>query len=206
MVQMGPYVWAADFPTASDFFGPVLTCQSFCGDPANTLSVAEYCNPPEQGFHVPHVRQGRGPGALSTPGTTVPARPRLYHAAAAGRLTTAGPCHPGTTTRPGMLFSQGISKGSLAFAPPAIPLTCNPRTERGPLGYTPGFIPGRAGPGRACQRGDRPQAPARDHAIAISDLPHRTHSPRAVSRRNTARKYSNVPAQPPAPTTGSTRS
>ena len=42
---MGPYVWAADFPTASDFFGPVLTCQSFYSDPANTLNVAEYCNP-----------------------------------------------------------------------------------------------------------------------------------------------------------------
>jgi len=44
-VQMGPYVWAADFPTASDFFGPILSCQSFYGDPANTLNVAEYCNP-----------------------------------------------------------------------------------------------------------------------------------------------------------------
>jgi YVTN family beta-propeller protein len=44
-VQIGPYVWAADFPTASDFFGPALSCQSFYGDPANTLNVAEYCNP-----------------------------------------------------------------------------------------------------------------------------------------------------------------
>ena len=59
-----------------------------------------------------------GPGALSTPGTTVPARLRVNPATAACRLATAGPCHPGTTTRPGMLFSRGISKGSLAFAPP----------------------------------------------------------------------------------------
>jgi peptide/nickel transport system substrate-binding protein len=44
-VQMGPYVWAADFPTVSDFFDPALTCQSFYQDPANTLNVAEYCNP-----------------------------------------------------------------------------------------------------------------------------------------------------------------
>jgi YVTN family beta-propeller protein len=44
-VQMAPYVWGADFPTVSDFFGPVLTCQSFYRDPANTLNAAEYCNP-----------------------------------------------------------------------------------------------------------------------------------------------------------------
>ena len=28
-----------------------------------------------------------------------------------------------------MFFSRGISKGSLAFAPPSLPLACNPRTE-----------------------------------------------------------------------------
>jgi hypothetical protein len=67
---------------------------------------------------------------------------------------------------------------------PAIPLTCNPRTEQGPLGFTLGFTPGRAGPSRACQGGDEPQALARDHTAAISDLPQRTHSPRAASRRN----------------------
>ena len=71
---------------------------------------------------------------------------------------------------------------------PAIPLTCNPRTEREPLGFTLGFTPGRAGPSRACQGGDEPQALARDHAIAISDLPQRTHSTRAASRRNACRK------------------
>jgi hypothetical protein len=59
-----------------------------------------------------------GPGALSTPGTAVPIRPRVNPAAAACRLAAAGPCHPGATTRPGMLFSRGINKGSLAFAPP----------------------------------------------------------------------------------------
>jgi hypothetical protein len=30
----------------------------------------------------------------------------------------------------------------------------------------------------------KPQALARDHAATISDLPQRTHSPRAASRRN----------------------
>jgi len=58
------------------------------------------------------------PGALCTPGTAVPARPRMHPVAAACRLTAAGPCHPGTATHPGMFSSRGISKGSLAFTPP----------------------------------------------------------------------------------------
>ena len=95
-----------------------------------------------------------GPGALCTPGTAVPARPRMHPVTAACRLSTAGPCHPGTTAHPGMFFSRGISKGSLAFAPPGLPLACNPRTERGPSGFTPGFTPGWAGPSRACRGGD----------------------------------------------------
>ena len=108
---------------------------------------------PGQGpmFRTREVRPG--PGALCTPGTAVPARPRMHPVTAACRLATAGPCHPGTTVRPGMFFSRGISKGSLAFAPPGLPLACDPRTERGLLGFTPGFTPGWAGPSRACRGG-----------------------------------------------------
>ena len=71
------------------------------------------------GVSVFRTRETRpGPGALCTPGTAVPVRLRMHPAAAACRLAAAGPCHPGSTTRPGMVFSRGISKGSLAFAPP----------------------------------------------------------------------------------------
>ena len=45
--------------------------------------------------------------------------------AAACRLATAGPCHPGTTTQPGMLTLRGISKSFLVVAPPVLPLACN---------------------------------------------------------------------------------
>jgi hypothetical protein len=102
-----------------------------------------------------------GPGALCTPGTAVPARPRVNPVTAACRLATAGPCHPGTATRPGMFLSRGISKGSLAFTPPSLPLACNPWAEQGSLGFTLSFAPGRAGPSRARQGGDEPQALAR---------------------------------------------
>ena len=139
-------------------------------------------------FRTREIRPG--PGALCTPGTAVPARPRMHPVTAACRLATAGPCHPGTTARPGMFFSRGISKGSLAFAPPGLPLACNPRTEREPSGFTPGFTPGWAGPSRACRGGDGPQALARGNVAAIISglLPRRTHSLRATSRRNAWRR------------------
>jgi hypothetical protein len=71
------------------------------------------------GFSMFRTHETRpGPGALCTPGTAVPARPRMHPVAAACRLTAAGPCHPGTATHPGMFSSRGISKGSLAFTPP----------------------------------------------------------------------------------------
>jgi hypothetical protein len=83
-----------------------------------------------------------GPGALSTPGTAVPARLRVNPATAACRLATAGPCHPGTTTRPGMPYLTRHQQGFTGVRPfPAIPLTCSPRTEQGPLGFTPGSTP-----------------------------------------------------------------
>jgi YVTN family beta-propeller protein len=45
-IQMGAITaWLADFPTASDYFLPVLTCQSFYDNPTSTLNIAEYCNP-----------------------------------------------------------------------------------------------------------------------------------------------------------------
>jgi len=135
-----------------------------------------------------------GPGALCTPGTAVPARPRMHPVTAACRLSTAGPCHPGTTAHPGMFFSRGISKGSLAFAPPGLPLACGPRTERAPSGFTPSFTPGWAGPSRACRGGNEPQALARGNVAAIISglLPRRTHSQRATSRRNAWRRALQV--------------
>jgi len=44
-IQAGLVSWGADFPTASNFFFPVLSCQSFNGDPASTNNYAEFCDP-----------------------------------------------------------------------------------------------------------------------------------------------------------------
>ena len=44
-IQIGLEGWGADFPTASNFFRPVLTCRSFNQNPASTNNLAEFCDP-----------------------------------------------------------------------------------------------------------------------------------------------------------------
>jgi YVTN family beta-propeller protein len=44
-IQMGFNAWGADFPSASDFLLPVLSCTSFYQDPTSTLNYAEFCDP-----------------------------------------------------------------------------------------------------------------------------------------------------------------
>jgi hypothetical protein len=122
-----------------------------------------------------------GAGALCTPGTAVPARPRMNPMTAACRLTTAGPCHPGTATRPGMFSSRGISKGSLAFTHPGHSPHLWPPDGTGTLGLCPGLhtrlsrtqprMPGR---GRASGTGPgsrhRHQRPPSADPLNTSDL------------------------------------
>ena len=44
-IQMGLNAWGSDFPDASTFFLPVLSCRSFYRDPTNTNNLAEFCDP-----------------------------------------------------------------------------------------------------------------------------------------------------------------
>jgi hypothetical protein len=103
--------------------------------PGDQLPPADH-----DGVSVFRTRETRpGPGALYTPGTAVPARARVRPMSAACRLAAAGPCHPGVTTRPGMSLSRGISKGSLAFAPPGHSPRLWPPDGTGALGLSPGL-------------------------------------------------------------------
>jgi YVTN family beta-propeller protein len=43
--QVGLVAWGADYPAASTFFLPLLTCRSFDQDPTSTDNYAEYCDP-----------------------------------------------------------------------------------------------------------------------------------------------------------------
>ena len=66
-----------------------------------------------------------GPGrALSLPRGRRCSQAIGSSVAAACRLSTTGPYHPGTASQPGMLILRGIIESSLVVAPPALPLAC----------------------------------------------------------------------------------
>jgi YVTN family beta-propeller protein len=44
-IQLGLTGWAANIPTASDFFLPVLTCRSFYNDPGSYANYGRFCDP-----------------------------------------------------------------------------------------------------------------------------------------------------------------
>jgi hypothetical protein len=54
---------------------------------------------------------------------------------------------------------------------PSLPLTCDPRTDRGSLGFTLSFAPGWAGPSHARQGRDGPQTLARTTSPISTDPP-----------------------------------
>jgi peptide/nickel transport system substrate-binding protein len=43
--QIGVTGWKADYPAASDFFGPLFSCASFVPDSQNNANGAEFCDP-----------------------------------------------------------------------------------------------------------------------------------------------------------------
>ena len=54
---------------------------------------------------------------------------------------------------------------------PSLPLTCDPRTDRGSSGFTPSFAPSWTGPSHARQGRDRPWTPARTTSPISTDPP-----------------------------------
>lgn len=63
-IQMGFNAWGADFPSAADFFLPVLSCRSFNQDPANTANYAGFCDP-----HVDKLAHQAQAAQLTDPAT-----------------------------------------------------------------------------------------------------------------------------------------
>ena len=56
--------WGADFPSASDFLPPLLSCRSFYQDPSNTSNYAEFCDP-----HVDKLASQAQAAQLTDPAT-----------------------------------------------------------------------------------------------------------------------------------------
>lgn len=63
-IQVGEFRWSEDYPAPWDFFGPLLSCQSFLpGNPAN-LNDSEFCNPRiDARFQQALAAQARTPDA-----------------------------------------------------------------------------------------------------------------------------------------------
>jgi hypothetical protein len=83
-----------------------------------------------------HTRETRlGPAVLSTPGTAVSTRPKSIFGRRLPPLNgrSLPPC---TTTRHQGVRLTRHQQGFTVIQPmPSLPLTCSPRTERGPLGF-----------------------------------------------------------------------
>ena len=104
-IQLGLTGWAADIPTASDFFLPVLTCRSFYQNPAGTANLAEFCDP-----HVDQLASQAQAAQQTDP--------------AAARKLWASSTAPSPTRLPG---SRSSTRHSLCSSPPGSGTTRSPR-------------------------------------------------------------------------------
>jgi hypothetical protein len=69
---------------------------------------------------------------------------RAQSLAAACRLPTAGPCHPGIAKPSQDVQLTRHQRGFTGIHPmPSLPLACEPRTAQGPLGFPASFAPDR---------------------------------------------------------------
>jgi hypothetical protein len=105
--------------------------------------------------------------------------------AAACRLSTAGSCHPGTATQPGMSMSRGISKGFRIVAPfRSFPSPVAAMAGAAVLGLSRELRtqPARNRP-RTSRRGQVEHKPVA-MSPASARPPRLAHSPRATSCRN----------------------
>ena len=122
------------------------------GLPYGRLTGRHQVAGPGRGFHVPHLRDTTGVGALSTPGTAVLSRPD----AVPGQrlpLPSGQSLHPAPASHRGATHHEASTRVH-AIHPSGLPLACDPRMGREALGLSPVLrtppLPAahdRAGPG-----------------------------------------------------------
>ena len=109
--------------------------------------------PGPDGVSTFHTRRDTaGVGAPCTPGTAVLTRPVQIPPAVACRFPAASPCHPGVTSHLRRCRMTRHHRGFTHVHPSGLPLACDPRMERGPLGFSLSFAP-RSYPRRTSGRG-----------------------------------------------------
>ena len=102
--------------------------------------------------------------------------------AAACRISTASPCHPGPQPAPGCDVYEASARVHWRSPHASLPLTCGPGGT-GPLGFPWAPHPAEQDPATHARAGTGSDT-ARTTSLASASLLRRTHSPRATSRRN----------------------
>ena len=130
---------------------------------------------------------------------------RVRCPAAACRLPTAGPYHPGTAFPTRNVRLTRHQQGFTVVRPSSLPLTGNPRTEQGPLGFPLGFAPHRPDPRRTPGRGQVPTLTrttpsTSSHRTSFSAVTHRVRLHVAGAR--SCRPPSSRPVRPGCPHVG----
>jgi hypothetical protein len=105
--------------------------------------------------------------------------------AAARRLPAAGPVTPAPQPVPGCAINEASARVHWRSPPPGLPLACDPRTDRGPLGFPVSSAPASPGDRHARHGGDRSYGADLGYVSGINrPSSRRSHSPRATSCRN----------------------
>ena len=113
-----------------------------------------------------------GKGVLYTPGTAVPTRPRMLHDRRLPHHSGASLISPVLHPAREVMLTRHHQGFPVSRPVPSLPLACDPRPERGPLGFSMSSAPGRYRP-RTSWRGQvtdtNPKSRHRHQPASISD-------------------------------------
>jgi hypothetical protein len=136
------------FPAA--FRPPAFASWASCsrhgfGSPYGRLTGARAPDP--DGVSMFRTREMRlGKGVLYTPGTAVPTRPRMLHDRRLPHHSGASLISPVLHPAREVMLTRHHQGFPVSRPVPSLPLACDPRPERGPLGFSMSSAPGRYRP------------------------------------------------------------
>lgn len=114
--------------------------------PSSRLAYHSGRSGPGRGFHVPHVQDAIGLGALFTPGTAVFSQPSATWGPPPAAFLRLVPVHSGPTFPFRKVAITGPMRIHLRSPVRSSPCLWPPMGAERPLGFPPGFAPGRYQP------------------------------------------------------------